>query len=385
MRAGFTGPLGRLAPRAGPQRFLNILDRRVTAAARGATVKLSSYQNLRVPNFSVHALHQVLEDAGLDCGTALAHADIDPHAVNRPGGTIPAKKELAFQLQFVALTRGRVDLWMQAARAYTLGSLGVRGLVLAAAPTIEALVEAACATDNAPQLVEMGALRTQDGIVTGIEYTYPEGLEELIPFSVYRDLCSTARNFTGLYGSPFPFTQIDFPLAEISSEVSAYLPCSINCGSDVLRLWWDPAVSAHELPFGNAFQHAAWIKADTQILDTLRATGDWPATVVKTIRAAPELNRKLANVATALRVAPRTLRRKLELTGNDFAQLRDRTLSELASDLLSNTDLSISRISRTLGYTEPASFTIAFKRWKGMPPTAYREAALYKSNINSGA
>jgi AraC-like DNA-binding protein len=221
--------------------------------------------------------------------------------------------------------------------------------------------------------------------VTGIEMTYPEAPEELIPFSVYRDFSIVARTFTLLYGSPFPFAQVEFPLAEASPEVSAYVPCSIDCGSDALRLWWDPAVSAQELPHGNAFQHSAWIKADTYILDSLRATGDWPATVVKTIRAAPDLNRKLANVATALRVSPRTLRRKLESTGNDFAQLRDRTLSELASDLLSNTGLSISRISRTLGYTEPASFTIAFKRWKGMPPTAYREAAHYKSNIHSGA
>ncbi len=80
---------------------------------------------------------------------------------------------------------------------------------------------------------------------------------------------------------------------------------------------------------------------------------------------------------------PRTLQRKLELTGDDFAQLRDKTLSDLAADWLSNTDLSVALISRRLGYTEPASFTIAFKRWKGgMPPTAYREASHYKNNVS---
>jgi AraC-like DNA-binding protein len=348
-------------------------------------VKLGTYQTLRVPNFSVHILRDVLEYADLDWRTALANAEIDPDAVDRPGGTIPARKELAFQRQFVALTRDRVDLWVRATRSYTLGAFGVRGLALASAPTIEAWVEVANTTDYGPALFEVASLRTADGVLTGMEFTYPEAPEELIPFSVYRELCFMARTFTWLYGAPFPFTRVEFPLAEISPEASSYVPCDIDCGSAALRLWWDPAVSTEELPFGNAFQHAAWIREDSQIVDTLRATGDWPETVAKAIMAAPELNRKLANVAATLRVSPRTLQRKLELTGKDFAQLRDKALSDLASDLLSTTDLSVSRISRRLGYAEPASFTIAFKRWKGMPPTAYREASQYRNKVSATA
>jgi AraC-like DNA-binding protein len=335
-----------------------------------------------VPNFSVHTLQRVLKEAGLDWQTALAKAELDPDAVNRPGGTIPATKEMSFQLQFVALTKDRIDLWVRAARANTLGSFGIRGLTLITAPTIEALVSATQATDVAPQIVEMAVLRTRDGAVTGLEYTYPDAPEELLPFSLYRDLCSTVRNFAWVYGGPFPFTQIDFPLAVISTEVAASLPCSVNCGSKTLRLWWDPELSRQELPFGDAFQHATWFKADTQILDALRETGDWPATVAKAIRGAPELNRKLANVAAALQVSPRTLQRKLETTGDDFAQIRDETLGNLASDLLSTTDHSVARISRMLGYTDPASFTIAFKRWRGIPPTSFREASSYRKNGN---
>ncbi|WP_163163264.1 AraC family transcriptional regulator [Arthrobacter sp. Alg241-R88] len=348
-------------------------------------MKLSSYQNLRLPNFSVHGLCDVLKNADLDWQTALTNAEIDPEAIDRPGGTIPAKKELAFQLQFVAHTKDRVDLWVKASQAYTLGSFGIRGLALATAPTIAAWVEAGSSTDYAPGLMEIAPLRTLDGAVTGMEYTYPDTPPELIPFSVYRDFCVIARTFTWMYGGPFPFTRIEFPLEEASPEIFPFVPCSIDCGSDALRLWWAPETSARELPFGNTFQHEAWLKADHQILDNLRATGDWPDTVIKTIRAAPELNRKLANVAATLRVSPRTLQRKLELTGDDFAQLRDKALRDLAADLLSRTDHSVARISRTLGYTDPTSFTIAFKRWNGMPPTAYREASRYKNNARSKA
>ncbi|WP_326753959.1 AraC family transcriptional regulator [Streptomyces hirsutus] len=341
-------------------------------------MKLSSYQNLRVPNFSVHNLRQVLEEADLDWRTALANAEIDPNALTRPGSTIPARKELAFQLQFVALTRDRVDLWVRASRAYATSTYGARGMALATAPTVAAWTEVASATDNAPGLLEITPLRAPDGRVTGIEFTYPDAPEELIPFSVYRDLCTATPSLAWLYGGTFPFTRIEVPLAEISPEALTYVSCAIDCCAEALRLWWDPAISTEELPFGNAFQHEAWVKADAQIIDSFRATGDWPHTVAKAIRAAPNLNRTLANVAATLRVSPRTLQRKLELTGDDFARVRDETLSDLACDLLSHTDHSVAEISRKLGYTDPASFTMAFKRWRGMPPTAFREASRYE-------
>lgn len=343
-------------------------------------MKFNSYQNLRVANFSVQALCRLLQESDLDWRTALASSELDPDVVDRPGSTIPAEKELAFQLEFVALTRDRVDLWLRAARAYTSATVGVRGMALATAPTVAAWVEAASAADYSPGLLTITALRTPKGTVTGIEYSYPDTPTELIPFSAYREFYVTTRSLQWLNDGPFPFTHIEFPLADVSPEVKEYVPCTISSGSETLRMWWEPATSTTELPFGNAFQHAAWIKADNEILDSFRASGDWPDTVAKAIRSAPGVNRRLSNVAAALRVSPRTLQRKLELTGHDFGQLRDETLCNLACDLLSNTENSVSRISRTLGYADPASFTIAFKRWKGIPPMAYRDASLYRSD-----
>ncbi|MCJ1697342.1 AraC family transcriptional regulator [Rathayibacter caricis] len=337
-------------------------------------MRFSSYQSVRVPNFSIHVLRDVLEEAGLDWRAALRGAEIDPDAVDRLGGTIPARKELAFQLEFVELTRDRVDLWLRAARGYGPGSFSIRGLAFVSAPTIEAWVEAG-ATDDAPALLEAAPLRTADGELTGLELTYPDAPPGLIPFSVYRELSVTVRTFSWLYGAPFPFTHVEFPLPDVAPEAAGMIDGPIVAGSDAYRIWWEPSASTAQLPFGNDFQYATWVKRDTLVLETLRRTGDWPATVEKVIRTAPHLNRKLANVAAALRVSPRTLQRKLESTGHDFARLRDATLADIAAQLLSTTDESVTQISRTLGYAEPASFTGAFRKWKGTSPSSFREAS----------
>jgi AraC-like DNA-binding protein len=248
-------------------------------------------------------------------------------------------------------------------------------MALSTAPTVQAWVNAVVGVDLSPGLLTITPLHTGDGELTGVEYTYPDAPPELLPLSAYRELFVTSRSLSWLYGEPFPFTRIDFPLEQVAPEALTYVAGEVSCGSDALRLWWDPAASTRELPFGNAFQHEAWIRADNQILAEFRASGDWPATVAKTVRASPSLNRKLANVAAALHVSPRTLQRRLGETGKDFAQVRDGALSDLASDLLSNTDQSVARISHSLGYADPPSFTVAFRRWTGVSPSAFRESS----------
>jgi len=344
-------------------------------------MKLSTYQNLRVPNFSVQAMCEVLKDEDLDWQGALLRAQLDPSAIDRYGGTIPGRKELAFQMQFVALTDGRVDLWFRAADSYTPVSFGVRGQAMLAAPTLQDYVElVAGITDGGPAILEIHSIKTSDGTITGIEITYPEVPEELLHFCIYRDFYYNVRTLPWLYGGSFPFTKIEFPYANVATLATEQVECAVESGSDALRIWWDPVASTTPLPFGNAFQFETFLKADSQILDALKATSDWPGTVRQAIRTAPQFNRKLENTASSLGVSARTLQRQLKLAGSDFGRIRDATLNNLAAELLSSTDYSVSRIARALGYSDAASFSIAFKRWNGVPPSTFRDAALYQSD-----
>jgi len=50
--------------------------------------------------------------------------------------------------------------------------------------------------------------------------------------------------------------------------------------------------------------------------------------------------------------------------------------SELATQCVRQSDLSINEITYLLGFSEPSNFTRTFKRWTGSTPSAFREAAL---------
>jgi AraC-like DNA-binding protein len=82
----------------------------------------------------------------------------------------------------------------------------------------------------------------------------------------------------------------------------------------------------------------------------------------------------LPEVAAELDVHPRTLRRQLAEEGTSFRALLNEARSTLAVDLLCNVGLNVEEVSKRLGYTDTSTFCHAFKRWHGVPPSAYSRA-----------
>lgn len=80
------------------------------------------------------------------------------------------------------------------------------------------------------------------------------------------------------------------------------------------------------------------------------------------------------HVADALHLSMRSLQRKLAAHGTSLARLLDETRRELAGQYVRNSRLSVGEITYLLGFSEPASFTRAFRRWNGVSPSACRRA-----------
>ena len=80
----------------------------------------------------------------------------------------------------------------------------------------------------------------------------------------------------------------------------------------------------------------------------------------------------LEHIAEKLNTTTRTLRRKLNTEGSRFQQLKDNVRRDRAINLFEQTNLTIADISLRVGFTEPATFTRAFKHWTGVSPSTYR-------------
>jgi len=84
---------------------------------------------------------------------------------------------------------------------------------------------------------------------------------------------------------------------------------------------------------------------------------------------------RLEDVAEEFRLAPTTLRRRLEAEGTSYQGLKDELRRDAAVHQLCGTHQSIAAIAVTLGFQETSAFHRAFKRWSGVQPGEYRRRA----------
>ncbi len=80
----------------------------------------------------------------------------------------------------------------------------------------------------------------------------------------------------------------------------------------------------------------------------------------------------LEAVARTLFVSARTLKRKLQEHRLSFRSLLDEARHRDSIRLLEDSTLSIEDVAVRVGYTDPANFTRAFRKWTGSPPNVYR-------------
>lgn len=81
----------------------------------------------------------------------------------------------------------------------------------------------------------------------------------------------------------------------------------------------------------------------------------------------------LARVAVQLLLSERTLKRRLQEQGLSFQQLLDEVREQDSRRLLANPRLSIEQVAVAVGYTDPANFTRAFRKWTGLSPRVFRQ------------
>ena len=152
---------------------------------------------------------------------------------------------------------------------------------------------------------------------------------------------------------------------------------------------------------GITVMHAVWElplrRRDPVLRQVLEAQANGIlATLPKRTGVALELQRALASqvaggdtgiaaMARRLAMSSRTLQRRLAAEGVSYQELLDEARKEAAGRHISEPTLAICEVAYLLGYSEPAPFHRAFKRWYGTTPDLFRRANRNASVSRTGA
>jgi len=77
-------------------------------------------------------------------------------------------------------------------------------------------------------------------------------------------------------------------------------------------------------------------------------------------------------VAAMLGIHRRTLDRYLQEHGVQYGDLVESVTTDVARQLLRDTELQVQHVAEALHFSSAANFATAFRRWTGMTPSEYR-------------
>jgi len=80
---------------------------------------------------------------------------------------------------------------------------------------------------------------------------------------------------------------------------------------------------------------------------------------------------KIEQIASRLHVSPQTLHRRLKREGTSYQRIKDGIRRDIAVTRLVKDRMKVKQVAELVGFSEPRSFTRAFKHWTGLSPREY--------------
>lgn len=167
---------------------------------------------------------------------------------------------------------------------------------------------------------------------------------------------------------------IEFPAPDYASAYSEFFGCPVLFGQRHNQLLWEPSSLALPLAGAAGSTHAELAELCQARLDRLtrvRRLRDRVEDIVS-----PQLHQRLptlSEVARQLGQPSWTLRRRLLAEDNvRFQDIIDQTRRDLALTYIRDTEMALGEVAFLLGFSSPAAFQRAFRRWTGQAPGLYR-------------
>jgi AraC-like DNA-binding protein len=158
------------------------------------------------------------------------------------------------------------------------------------------------------------------------------------------------------------------------AEMERILGCPVRTraswnGLAISRQAWELPLRRRDLVLQELLQRNA-----DEVVSRLPASDDIVAALRRALLSRiAQGETEIEAVARSLATSVRSLQRRLSAAGTSYQEVLDSTRRDAASRYLNDRALSIGEVAYLLGYSEPAAFHRAFRRWNGTTPQEFRQ------------
>lgn len=166
--------------------------------------------------------------------------------------------------------------------------------------------------------------------------------------------------------------QLQQPAPENTEPYTALFGCPVSFGQTDNSI----SISEEDLnsPIAAQDPRLSQLAQDIAIKDLSKLTARTIAeeVCVRVENSLAEGEPKIAAIASAMSLSPRSLQRKLSAEKQTFAKLLDSTRKRMAHEMVLKPSEQIKNMAYDLGFSDQSNFNRAFKRWFALSPTEYR-------------
>lgn len=200
----------------------------------------------------------------------------------------------------------------------------------------------------------------------------PNDFIELTEGTFGRFVCEFRRHFGDV-----PFAQevhVTHPAPEYAAAYEEILQVPVTFNSDRNAMRIDPSWLEVEVSPANEYLFGVLTERGDALLDDLASSANLTAQVEKMVLLflhTGEIN--MEHIAKEMGLSRQTLYRKLKAEGANFENLLDQLRHKMALHYLNGQKVSVNETAYLVGFSDPSSFSRAFKRWTGTTPGALRQ------------
>jgi AraC-like DNA-binding protein len=324
-------------------------------------------------------LFELAVGKGAERRALAAAAGIDPATLEDQDARIPFSTYVAIMRAGKALS-GDPALGLHYGEQVDIADVSIVGLLGQASKTpLEAFqqlnryVPLIVETDLGEAPMRFGLVAERGAIWLIDNRRNPNAFPELTESAFAQLVCGRRRA-----GSAPPLRSVRFTHADpgYAAEYERIFQCPVTFGADRNAIEIAPegetalAVKLPSYVFGVLTERADALLAELQAQKSIRARVE--ALLMARLHTGEA---SMDEIATELGQSRQTLFRRLRAEGVTFEKVLDELRHRMALDYLSARKVSVNETAYLVGFSDPAAFSRAFKRWTGLSPSAMRAAA----------
>jgi AraC-like DNA-binding protein len=311
---------------------------------------------------------------GIDKETCLLGTDIPEELLQDSEALIPRSQEMRLVENLILAIPNEPALGFKLGLQYSVSTFGVWGFALRTSRTLrEAAVIALRYLPLSTAYCRMQ--QVDDSGYFSIVFDSDSIPGPIRQFLLERDIATGVNIINELSLAGLKLSSVEFqgPPPEYAAEIETLIDLKplYHCARNALSVTVEEADRL--LPTYDSQLVLLMDKQCRYQLDRRKKTGII-GLVQQQILGPLGLVASVEEVAKALAMSPRSLRRKLESENTTYKNILDQERQQIAQQLLHGSKMKLDELAFHLGYADTASFSRAFRRWKGCSPGEYRNS-----------